>query len=381
MIIGGSAIAALIVLRMVSRLPKRIRKRVPHRRFMAPDPESNSSRSATELNTVAKVRRAQFRGFTLIELLVVIAVISVLAALLLPAVQSARESARRVQCASNLKQLGLAAHNYHGTWNCLPMGNDFKPTIWADWIDNASAHVRLLPYLEQANLFDRIDFKQSLYSAQNVFVFEPAPELLGCPSDVAERQSQIEAGYLSPAYDGAFVVGFTNYVGCVGTRWFPSDSVPPLPPDKIYDGLLFDLSSVRFAQIMDGQSNTILFAERARAPYPIDDGKYWGWWPSGFGGDTLFVAFIPVNSARRLTTLASIYDLARMYGSVSSLHPGGAYVCLADGSVRFVSESIESWDMTDAQMQQLWDTGTNPLPPRLFQKLCTRNGREPVGGF
>jgi prepilin-type processing-associated H-X9-DG protein len=132
---------------------------------------------------------------------------------------------------------------------------------------------------------------------------------------------------------------------------------------------------------MDGQSNTILFSERARGPYPTDDAKYWGWWPSGYGGDTLFVAFHPINSARRLTTLSTIYDLVRMYGSVSSLHPGGAYVCLADGSVRFISESIESWNLTDAEIQQFWDTGTNSLAPRLFQKLCTRNGREPVGGF
>src|SRR5262249_13970251 len=145
---------------------------------MAPCPESNSPRRTIELSSVRKRPRPPFRGFTLIELLVVIAVISVLTALLLPAVQSARESARRVQCASNLKQLGLAAHNYHGTWNCLPMGNDFKPTM-ASGIstDNASAHVRLLPYLEQANLFDRIDFRQSLYTAQNVFVFEPTPDV------------------------------------------------------------------------------------------------------------------------------------------------------------------------------------------------------------
>src|SRR5262245_56195175 len=349
---------------------------------MARHCESDSSHRDFEFGRARRRPRGPLRGFTLIELLVVIAVISVLAALLLPAVQSARESARRVQCASNLKQLGLAAHNYHGTWNCLPMGNDFKPMpAWGDWTDNASAHVRLLPYLEQANLFDRIDFQQSLYSAQNVFVFEPALEVLGCPSDTAERQSQIEAGYPSPVYDDAFIVGFTNYVGCVGTRWFPSDSVPALPPDRIYDGLLFDLSSVRFGQIIDGQSNSILFAERARAPYPPDDARYWGCWASGFGGDTLFVAFHPINSARRLTTLSTIYDLARMYGSVSSLHPGGAYVCLADGSVRFVSESIDSWDLTDAEIQQLWDTGANPLPPRLFQKLCTRSGREPVGGY
>src|SRR5262245_54496100 len=102
-------------------------------------------------------RRCMVRGFTLIELLVVTAVISILVALLLPAVQSAREAARRVQCTSQLKQLGLAAHNYHGVYGALPMGNDFKPSLaWGGWINNASFHVRLLPYLDQENLFSQI---------------------------------------------------------------------------------------------------------------------------------------------------------------------------------------------------------------------------------
>lgn len=323
-------------------------------------------------------------AFTVIELLVVIAVISVLVSLLLPAVQSAREAARRVQCANHLKQLGLAVHNYHDVHGILPMGNDWKPSpAWGGWDHNAGVHTRLLPYLEQAALYNLIDFNQPLISAANVWVFEVPLAILACPSDTGQSQFRFDAGELSPAYDDAFTVVFTNYVGCVGPTWYLRVSAfDPTPARDYHHGLFWeDHSDVRFRDITDGLSNTLMFGERARGVYPIDEHMWWGWWASGFGGDSLFTVMHPINVSLKVKVLSSNYDFVRMMGCASSLHPGGAQFCLADGSVRFVSENLESWNLADAEMQQLWDSGVSSSLPRLYQHLSTRSGGEVPGEF
>jgi prepilin-type N-terminal cleavage/methylation domain-containing protein len=112
-------------------------------------------------------------AFSLLELLVVIAILSTLIALLLPAVQSAREAARRTHCVNNLKQLGVAVHSYHNVYRMIPMGNDAKPPAegmewWGPF--NFSMHVRLLPYLGESNLHDKVDWKGWIYSPQNIHV-------------------------------------------------------------------------------------------------------------------------------------------------------------------------------------------------------------------
>lgn len=320
------------------------------------------------------------RGFTLIELLVSIAIIGTLIALLLPAVQSAREAARRTQCSNHLKQLGLAIHNYHDVYSMTPMGNDFKDSpVWGGWHDNASIHVRLLPHIEQSNLFNQIDFRESLYSQRNMFIFEPGLDLLQCPSDTGERQSGFDPGDFDPVFAGAFAAGFTNYVACAGYRWSPI--FDPQRGASFFNGVFWDQSHMRFRDIPDGLSTTILLGERSRGIYPDDERKWWGWWASGWSGDTQFGTFHPINTALKLSVLNNSFDFVRMFGGASSQHPGGAYFCFADGSVKLINENIDSWDLTNADLQLQWNDKPVSAQPRLYQWLSTRNDGEVVGEF
>jgi prepilin-type N-terminal cleavage/methylation domain-containing protein/prepilin-type processing-associated H-X9-DG protein len=345
---------------------------------------SGTSPSGLRVDPVTVRRRCLCRGFTLIELLVVIAIIAILIALLLPAVQAAREAARRTQCANHLHQLGLAVHTYHDAHRITPMSNDYHPSsLWGGWDYNYGVHVRLLPYIDQSPLFNRIDFSQPLHSARNVFLLEVPLEVLRCPTDTGEEQRGFDPGDMSPAYNASFTVAYTNYVGCAGPRYYlPGSTFVPLPQKKYYQGIFLEHNSdIRFRDVTDGLSSTILFGERSRGVYPDSDRKWWGWWASGYGGDSMFVTMHPINIGIRIKVLGSDYDYMRMMGSASSLHPGGAQFCLADGSVRFISENIDSWNMDDAEIQQLWDSNTTVSRPKLYQWLSTRNGGEVIGEF
>ena len=323
--------------------------------------------------------RREWHGFTLIELLVVMAIISVLIALLMPAVQAAREAARRSQCANNLHQLGLAVHNYHESFGMTPLGTDLKPPLpgWPNTWISAGQHVRLLPYLDQAPVLNAVNFHHSIYHTVNTTVQSLGIEVLMCPSDAIAQYSNGPAGTNSPAYDGPVKLGYTNYVGNSGTRDFWFGIFEPWPPGRaICDGIFFDLSDIRFQDISDGLSHTFLFSERARSLMAESEQWFYGWWFEGFIGSTWFVTFHPINTAKKLRFVGSVPDVYRMVAGVSSLHPGGANFCFADGSVRFLSESIDSWDLDDNDVTQLVNTNTVTRMPRLFQWLSTRDHGE-----
>lgn len=194
-------------------------------------------------------------GFTLIELLVVIAIIAVLIALLLPAVQMAREAARRTQCRNNLKQLGLAMHNYHDTFEVLPWGHG--PLEWNDW----SAFAFMLPYMEQAPIYNAVNFNRRLpcpggnctgfaspSHVQNTTTHRQVLEVLLCPSDI-DRLTNVE--------------GHQNYSGNGG-----SNPVMYMNSGILPDGLFAavpEAGPIRFRDIIDGLSQTAAFSEKVKS--------------------------------------------------------------------------------------------------------------------
>jgi prepilin-type N-terminal cleavage/methylation domain-containing protein/prepilin-type processing-associated H-X9-DG protein len=186
------------------------------------------------------------RGFTLIELLVVIAIIAVLIALLLPAVQAAREAARRAQCVNNLKQLGIAVHNYEGTNNVLPAGRYGYPYLW-------SSLASLLNYIEAANMYNAINFSFASETNQlpypaNTTVESAVIAVFLCPSDGQQR--------VDPTNWGA-----TNYVSNSGTGTINNGNFNIVAGAAYPDGPFYNTSAVRFAGITDGLSNTAAYSE------------------------------------------------------------------------------------------------------------------------
>lgn len=200
-------------------------------------------------------------GFTLIELLVVIAIMAVLIALLLPAVQQAREAARRMQCRNNLKQLGLALHNYESSFKTFPPGrivyvspgDDGTPGANANATagngDCFSGYAHLLPYLDQQTLYNQINFQKGPDTSANDTVVGVQPTVFLCPTD---------PGRYSLTQD-TIPVALTNYVMNTGTT-FPIS--PNNPSGKLITGIFYENSRIRMRDISDGTSNTICLSEQ-----------------------------------------------------------------------------------------------------------------------
>ena len=198
------------------------------------------------------------RGFTLIELLVVIAIIAVLIALLLPAVQQAREAARRSQCKNNLKQLGLALHNYHDSSRVFPHTASI-PSGYAATVKGWSTQARLLPFLEQESLKKLINFGQNYDSGLNIPICAKQISVLICPSEINVR----------PYPDGAVTHFPLNYQVNLGT-WFVFDPIT----GQTGDGAFAPNSSFSSAAFRDGTSSTLALAEgKAFQPYVRDTGN------------------------------------------------------------------------------------------------------------
>ncbi|MES2791001.1 MAG: DUF1559 domain-containing protein [Planctomycetota bacterium] len=348
------------------------------------------------------------RGFTLIELLVVIAIIAVLIALLLPSVQQAREAARRTQCKNNLKQLGLALHNYENTFRVFPMNGGST---------GFSPQARVLPYVDQGNLQNLIDFNQPVYTGPGgsqvpnpvfVSIFAQAIPLLLCPSDPAPAQSTATLG--SPAQ--AYVFAGNNYMVSTG-----SGTNTNYDDRKQTDGVFWTNSNARIGDVTDGTSNTVFMSEAVRGdgidvtlpagttpsfPYrkqlnassgaspgagPGYTGSSGGWptplitnpdlsavlaaqtgwkgsaagngrgtsWMRGLAHNVCTNGYNTPNSKVPDTTLHG----TGFFGP-RSMHTGGANVLLGDGAVRFLSDSINV---------------------TIHRAIHSRNGGETVGEF
>jgi prepilin-type N-terminal cleavage/methylation domain-containing protein len=299
--------------------------------------------------------RARSRGFTLIELLVVIAIIAILIALLLPAVQQAREAARRSQCKNNLKQMGLALHNYHDVYNQLPPGG--TSTAWG-----SSFFLSMLPYVDQQNVYNNLDFATKNNSAGPGYVANAvclnlqalnnvAPPVYTCPSSTLPKfLSTNSTNQLIPTYVG--IAGNDTYL--FGSQALTSTG------NALYGitsatGVFYAVNSpgggtVGFNGILDGTSNQIFIGEQSCYGYngssqvDIRTAKIYSGWMGAVWADRLMNhTAVRYSINTRDQTLAGIQANGNSGNNngIFSQHTGGAQVLMGDGTVRFLSESME----------------------------------------
>ena len=279
-------------------------------------------------------------AFTLIELLVVIAIIAVLVALLLPAVQQAREAARRAQCKNNLKQVGLALHNYHDSTQTFPPGVIWPGGMFSN--PRTNYYVHLFPFLEQGNAFNQVNFNLGgiLWNCQNALATGTVIPTLQCPSDGQGGSTKVSC---SPQ-----VMATTNYLGIFSG--FQLGDMGTTDPTKL---AAFGVNrGARFRDFADGQSNTLVMAEYLTGTPTDFRGLLWSDQPAG---GVLFTALTPNSSAPDLcypccgwcanfpaqNLPAGNGDGATTDSASSrSRHSGGVQVVLGDGSVRFVNQSV-----------------------------------------
>jgi prepilin-type N-terminal cleavage/methylation domain-containing protein/prepilin-type processing-associated H-X9-DG protein len=266
--------------------------------------------------------RNRYCGFTLVELLVVIAIIGILVALLLPAIQAAREAARRTSCLNNITQLGLALHHYEFNHESLPPGvTDSKGPIRNEPQGiHLSWMVKILPYMEELVLYRKIDQSAGAYAAVNSQYRAVPLAIAICPSYPGEEVLNDKS------------IAVTTYAGCY------HDVEAPINDDN--HGLLFLNSHVRFDEIYDGSSNTLLLGEKLESETDLG-------WMSGTRATLRNTAKIEVPVPRFRQPAATEEGAADVVvdslfvGGFGGHHPGGFNAAFADGSSRFVTETID----------------------------------------
>ena len=319
-----------------------------------------------------RFRLSRRRGFTLIELLVVIAIIAVLIALLLPAVQQAREAARRTQCKNNLKQLGLALHNYHDTYGMFPAeaiygfwnGSEYQP-YHHTWITS------ILPYVEQGPLYDQVNFRLPAWDAANgqAWPWQSTPlAFLKCPSDGGRQPASATHNMTT-----------SNYAAARGYDWWSRGPMEKQAGQQTWVGGIFTpLTNTRIAEISDGTSNTVAIGEVLTLSCESDPAIYNSNGtghpkrdPNGAVYRAAFVAaghdpeqnaggkdsqnrffvqangdsvggFLPGTGAQLYTpSFQTEWGICTLWPGASSDHVGGVQVTMGDGSVRFMSETMD----------------------------------------
>lgn len=362
------------------------------------------------------------RAFTLIELLVTIAIIAVLIALLLPAVQSAREAARRTQCKNSLKQLGLAAHNYHDTYGVLPALATGPSSSFPDpnpgTAGQISGLVALAPYFEQKNLYDLVDFKNvgPPWEEDVCPAWRTEIAMLSCPSDIQPPRYNADAD--------SDALGRNSYKFCLGVR-VEDNLFSSGPAYHHTDGLFCYRKHYGLAAASDGTSNTLLMAEMcqgnpsdrrdvkgnvavspgfqfASTPITCKNTASGGYYHAGVmvnfdwaypgtrwaDGAAYYSGFTTTLGPNQPSCTPFPFD--RFWGifSASSRHTGGVNVVMADGSVRFVSENIDTGNPT-RNIRRLGDFQANPADAALpglakwgvWGALGTRAEGEVLGDF
>ncbi len=284
-------------------------------------------------------------GFTLIELLVVIAIIAALVAILLPAVQQAREAARKSTCKNNLKQIGLALHNYHDTYNCVPLVGSSQDVV------AMPPNVALLPYLEQSVVYDLYDNSAWPAQPQNEVLKDKMPQVYVCPSAFGAGQQIAHSGEQTSDYD--VFNARADYVRALQTGSYSTNGVglfrshaysEATPPNS-------------FRHVTDGLSNTLAFGEHAgranawmknmqmSAQWMIDDrwnGRGIAWHAGTRGLRFNKKTVVPVSPSAYPTAynfVGAIMNNTNGDYDAYSFHNGGIQAVLADGSVRFLNEN------------------------------------------
>ncbi len=314
------------------------------------------------------------RAFTLIELLVVIAIIGVLIALLLPAVQAAREAARRAQCTNNMKQLGLAMYNYESTHGSLPPGRIWRQGMFPGCgtqifggCQNTPWFVLMLPQFEQQALYDAYNFDLGAEGPSgaplgffaNRTVAGTKVATFQCPSD-AEEQFQI-----TPAYAGGALSGPIFTKGNYAVSWGNTQWAQTSPPGStvVFMPSAFGHNRVRFADIRDGLSNTVFMSEVIQGERHDVRGLVWSTLPGGGSfnsrftpnqfrdfydlesdadrlNQTIFCVSDPVQKLPCMAANNGRGSDSHAFAGSKSRHPGGVNVLFGDGSVRFIKETI-----------------------------------------
>jgi len=281
-------------------------------------------------------RRRPRRGFTLIELLVVIAIIAILVALLLPAVQQAREAARRSQCKNNMKQIGLALHNYHDTHSRLAPGWADWDGTWADPLKTANVNVSILPFMDQTNVSSLYNYNVRWDHADNMDLANEMPQVYQCPSTPGAGEPGPEGFQTS---DYAYPRSASDWFAHLGA-----------------EHAMFEMNKFRkFRDVIDGLSNTLMVYESAGRTESYVNGvktappawwnKDYRAWTGNLNSSWLYPAQFTLDPSGGAPTVSWFVgsDILNTHNwnTPYSFHTGGLHIILADGSTRFLNENVD----------------------------------------